>query len=94
MDRLVMRHLIPNFVTRPTKVAHCADGKTRCQWYVDDNDDRYVEVIDSTGSGDVLVLVRDCGRASCTVLRGQEKILAGIGSAMHELSQGLILTGG
>ena len=63
--------LLARFVERrmrPTKVKHGEDGKTRFVWHVDDDDDRYVELVDSTHSDAVLVLMRDKNYAEATVL--------------------------
>ena len=43
----------------PAKTCQRVNGTVICTWYVDDNDDRYVEVSDSVRSNDLLVVCRD-----------------------------------
>jgi len=46
-------------VGRPIVTRHHQNGSTSVVWYVDNNDDRYVEVADSAASDDFLLVYRD-----------------------------------
>lgn len=53
----------------PTKVVRALDGKVRLAWYVDDDDDRYVELTSSAREGaGYLLVVRDRSLAEAVVL--------------------------
>lgn len=44
---------------RPNRESHRVGGRTSLRFYVDDHDDRYVDVEDSAESGDFVVVVRN-----------------------------------
>ena len=69
MSRLV--RLLDEYGPRPTQINHLADGKTSLRFHVDDYDDRFVYVEDSSGSDDFLVTCRDFRNAKAVVVVGE-----------------------
>lgn len=69
---------------RPAKISNCMNGKTRFIWHVDDDDDRYVELVDSRRGSDVVVLMRD-GPQVAVMMRDQKTVIGQV----REYLQGL-----
>jgi hypothetical protein len=70
--------LLKNFVElclRPARVHHGEDGMVRFIWYVDDDNDRYVELVDSDRSARVMLTLRDGWRAEARVMDNQELVV-------------------
>lgn len=79
--------LLKNFVDlrlRPNRTHHGEDGKTRFVWYVDDDDDRYVELVDSARGALVLVLWRDGYRVEACV-RDPAVVIGDVQQYLHAL---------
>ena len=58
----------------PTSIHHLIDGKTRLVWRVDDDADRYVELVDSINTGQVVMLMRDGWESHSRVMAAPEVV--------------------
>jgi hypothetical protein len=61
---------------RPARVVHHHLGTTSWTWFVDDDDDRFVEVRDSARGEDFLVVRRDGRAAEARVVGSAEEVVA------------------
>jgi hypothetical protein len=59
----------------PARTREHINGKTTFTWYVDNNDDRFVEATDSVKSDDIMLIARD--RTAATIV-----VFANIGEAV------------
>jgi len=71
----------------PAKVDHCLNGKTRLVWSVDDDDDRYVELVDSRHTDEVVLVARDgrYGGAKLVVYSNHDRIFSWVDQQLKDL---------
>lgn len=72
-DKDKLEKLLKTKSMRPARTHHRLDGLTTMVWFVDNDDDRFVELRDSVRSQGSLVLRRDGSRVSAGVVYGVEK---------------------
>jgi len=75
---------------RPNRVHHGRDGKSRFIWYVDNDDDRYVELVDSARSARVMLTLRDGWRAMARVMEDQELVVMLVQQYLRMLGPGVV----
>jgi len=69
----------------PTSVAHRRNGTTTLTWHVDDNDDRFVLVAESSHSEDFLLVYRDERKVEAAIKDDAEEIVSWIKSYLRKL---------
>lgn len=79
--RLALRSRAPI----PTTDVHRTNGTTSLIWHVDNNDDRYVLVADSTMSEDFFLLMRDNRTIDATVKDDIEETVKWIVQHIHKI---------
>jgi hypothetical protein len=80
-QRLKAHHLYP------ARTHHLAGGRTSYHWFVDNHDDRYVEVQDSSESQDFLIVVRDGSEVNAGVVGSTDVLLATVARELEVLSK-------
>ena len=72
----------------PARIDHCLNGKTRITWYVDDDDDRYVELVDSRYTDEVVLVARDGrhGGAKLVVYSNHDRIFSWVDQQLKDLA--------
>lgn len=90
MERKLMEELLEDLGRRGTspvkKVCRCG-GRSTCFWYVDDDDDRFVEVDESEYGTSVLCVARDGDVAEVVVLREARDVVEWVGGRLEELDR-------
>jgi hypothetical protein len=71
---------------KPARVHHRVNGTTSFVWYVDNDDDRYVEVSDSVNSDDFLVVRRDHRRLWALVIGDPGLVVEAVRQGLDVLS--------
>lgn len=73
---------------RTETVGNLMDGRTRIIWHVDDDNDRYVELVDSLHSGEVVLVARDgChGGAKIVVYSNHDRIYSWVEQQLKDLA--------
>lgn len=73
---------------RTENVSHLMDSRTRITWYVDDDNDRYVELVDSLHSDEVVLVARDgChGGAKVVVYSNHDRIYSWVDQQLKDLA--------
>ena len=72
----------------PARAEPLVNGKTRITWNVDDDDDRYVEIVDSLHSEEVVLVARDgChGGAKIVVYSNHDRICSWVDQQLTDLA--------
>ena len=70
----------------PTVTTHQVNGKTTFRWHVDNDDDRYVEAVDSLHSSTFVLHCRDGNNATITVVNDVPSALIWIDAQIVSLS--------
>ena len=83
-----MKSLFASFVDkpRPARVSRRVNGTTSLVWYVDNDDDRYVEVSDSVNSDDFLVVGRDHRKLWALVIGDPGLVVGAVRQGLDVLS--------
>ena len=72
-----------------TYTKHQTNGKTSLVWYVDNDDDRYVELTDSVNSNDFVLVRRDRRSVYSIVLGDNPTTVAYVQKSLLSLQNGL-----
>lgn len=71
----------------PARTRVHIDGKTTFTWYVDNEDDRFVEATNSTKSDDIMVVLRDKTTAAIAILGNTNDAVSWIETKLRELAK-------
>ena len=71
----------------PVRATHTVYGKTTLVWYVDNDDDKYIELVDSLKSDSFVLVRRVENDVLATVLNSTPLILAWISEQLAYLSR-------
>ena len=80
--------LFDEYRCRPAKIAHQFNGTTGFVWFVDNNDDRFVEARDSVRGTDFLVVWRDGKEAAAIVVDKPKDVVEMVVAKLRALAAG------
>ena len=85
MEKLL--ELLDEHGPKPARVAHRVDGKTSLRFHVDDHDDRYVFVEDSTESDDFVVTCRNFREVRAVVAGDAHDVVTMVRTELSRLGE-------